>query len=489
VYHYTTMAAARQMVQFGIPVFSGGVIFSLKGPHQVKKGDHALHIMSPLSPSRECVLCVSLPRESLHPFVFHLKARDGFDLTKSRDSSDYLVAVNAEILVAMALMRRADEDVTAILKGWGSIQVRGKPLHPGEVPDEPPLVVPITRILRAYQLVDDDNLREFHGVSLSQLVCMRTISPVKEAMHIIKRGVLPISKEELDPAAVTVIRTCAEYLAAMRDAREACRACNLVPLYYYSTPFVAEYIHRDGFRVDDMGTASNYDDGVYFCHLSPASFGLGTTEYEKNLIVSHYGVSKLKQYRERHMFDVCFVYAAEPRTLRVAPGRDNAELITEAFFASFGEFEPVTANYLLRPDHIVAAFVMDPLLPPTGASEEKICAAMAFEVEQDKATLAQIRAVEFMSVDNANFTRGINPKEVEIIDPEAGLSLPQELPPQPEPSECIPEPEPDAEPVMGGDAAVIEPARHLQMEPLQRVKHAKRIVADAKVCTIFRLNQ
>ena len=84
VYHYTSIAAAKNYVRNGIPVFTThqyncwsaayvdacqGVVFSLKGPHEIKHGDPCLEKMSPLSACREAVLCVAVPRELLWPVI------------------------------------------------------------------------------------------------------------------------------------------------------------------------------------------------------------------------------------------------------------------------------------------------------------------------------------------------------------------------------------------------------------------------------------
>jgi len=52
-------------------------------------------------------------------------------------------------------MQASDEEMSDILEAWGSSQKYGKlaaKLRPGEVADTPPLAIPPSNIMRAYQV-------------------------------------------------------------------------------------------------------------------------------------------------------------------------------------------------------------------------------------------------------------------------------------------------------------------------------------------------
>lgn len=83
----------------------GGVVVSLKGPHQMKEDDVALKYMNTLSSSREAVLVLILPRSILWPLkilpkVGHDVENQGNDVNEEVHSSLWLLPV--EILEAMS---------------------------------------------------------------------------------------------------------------------------------------------------------------------------------------------------------------------------------------------------------------------------------------------------------------------------------------------------------------------------------------------------
>jgi hypothetical protein len=119
--------------------------------------------------------------------------------------------------------------------------------------------------------------------------------------------------------------SCLEYTRAMVAIRRECEAEGTVPLYHYTEHHVAPLIMEGGFR---MSTQGQGDGGVYFSTLGPASYELGTPEYEENIIVDCFGKERLEEYRGKHKLDLLFVYGINPKCVEQAPGgRENAKMV------------------------------------------------------------------------------------------------------------------------------------------------------------------
>ncbi len=55
--------------------------------------------------------------------------------------------------------------------------------------------------------------------------------------------------------------------------------------------------------------------GVYFSVKGPASYDLGSTRYEDDIIADFFGPSYVKEYRGKHMVDFVIVYGISPCVL------------------------------------------------------------------------------------------------------------------------------------------------------------------------------
>jgi hypothetical protein len=77
-------------------------------------------------------------------------------------------------------------------------------------------------------------------------------------------------------------RSCLQYVNHMSDIRRVCDEEGWCCVYHYTQPFLGPMIYETGFR---MSTQGQGDGGVYFSTLGPASYDLGTPDYEKNIIV------------------------------------------------------------------------------------------------------------------------------------------------------------------------------------------------------------
>mmetsp|Transcript_33577 Transcript_33577/g.39454 ORF Transcript_33577/g.39454 Transcript_33577/m.39454 type:complete len:411 (+) Transcript_33577:2-1234(+) len=118
-----------------------------------------------------------------------------------------------------------------------------------------------------------------------------------------------------------------------------------------------------------MSTQGQGDGGVYFSTLGPCSYGLGTYEYEENLIRDCFGVERLEEYKGQGRLSAVIVSACHPALLQPAPGgRDRAKVVSKSDFSAFS-LPHLDGNYFLRPDRILGVFYIDPNEQPrSGAS-------------------------------------------------------------------------------------------------------------------------
>jgi hypothetical protein len=121
----------------------------------------------------------------------------------------------------------------------------------------------------------------------------------------------------------------------------------LVPLYHYTQPSLVKLMLTGGLR---MSTQGQGDGGVYFSTLGPCSYGLGTFDYEENLIRDCFGAERLEEYKGEGRLTAVFVYACHPLLLQPAPGgRDKAKVVSKSDFSAFS-LPHVDGNFFLRPD-------------------------------------------------------------------------------------------------------------------------------------------
>jgi len=146
-----------------------------------------------------------------------------------------------------------------------------------------------------------------------------------------------------------------DYANKMRTVRHACQNVGLVPLYHYTTSDVVDSILSLGLR---MSTSGQGDGGVYFSTKGPASYGIGTKEYETNMISDVFGEESLHHYREKGKLDVLIVYGADPCSIERAPdSKDSLRMIGRHRFEDFS-LPAKDGHYYLRSDRIQAAFVI-----------------------------------------------------------------------------------------------------------------------------------
>ena len=130
-----------------------------------------------------------------------------------------------------------------------------------------------------------------------------------------------------------------------------------MPVFHYTSPALAPLILSTGLR---MSTQGQGDGGVYFSTLSPASYGLGTPDYEENLISDCFGKERVKEYLGKHKLDLVLVYGIDPELLQQAPGgRVNAKMVSKKTFETLS-LPDADGNFFLRPDCLFGCAVADP---------------------------------------------------------------------------------------------------------------------------------
>jgi hypothetical protein len=65
-----------------------------------------------------------------------------------------------------------------------------------------------------------------------------------------------------------------------------------------------------------MSTQGQGDGGVYVSTQGPASYDLGSDEYEDNIIKDCFGVERIDEYRGKGKLDVIIVYGCAPDILQ-----------------------------------------------------------------------------------------------------------------------------------------------------------------------------
>jgi hypothetical protein len=303
----------------------GEIKFSLCRPHA------ATHLKESFASDEVCLVC-SLPRWLLRP---------------SRENGEDLWTLNGEHVRALG----------------GAFQ------HIGEAPPFPhdALLLPSQCIERAFQLKNDELLSD-PLVSSNSLV-------FKEFSN-------------NDGVRVTPLDSCAEYADTMASLRAQCetkKANSHVLMYHYTNILVADLILAGGFR---MSTQGQGDGGVYLSTRSPASYGLGTSTLEENMIVDCFGKERLEEYRGKHKLDVCFVVEFRADLLSQAPGgRSHARVVSKATFHALATPAANTRDFYLNPQCIRAAFLIDPV-DPLLDFDEALMAREAAADEQSFGTLA-----------------------------------------------------------------------------------------------------
>jgi hypothetical protein len=330
LFYYTTVEHAKSCRRSGIPVHAlfDGVPLSLRAPHDTTSADvkvfstlsktpkskeepstSSSSLISPSSGSifpNEEVLVLSLPIQFLYPLLGY-------------EEDPQLCMIPSQILNASC------------------------PTSFSAVIDPKPWISGLTLlsphcILRSYQI---------------KLSSPELNSPIRTS-SLTENGSKTIVKQVIDITSID------DYVKRMKQIRSDAEESKLIPLYHYTSPGIAPLILKGGLR---MSTQGQGDGGVYVSTQGPASYGLGSNDYEFNIIKDCFGVERVNEYMGKGMLDVIIVYGCEPKVFEQTPGgRANAKMVSKSTFTSFSLPHP-DGNYFLRPDRILGAFRVYPKVP------------------------------------------------------------------------------------------------------------------------------
>jgi hypothetical protein len=280
VFYYTSFEVAKQGRKSGIASWSeyNGVPVSLRHPHDSTdaefevfgvKSDKATTGANVETFPHEFVFVLSLPQR-------FLSALPGYECDEG------LCMVPSQVL--NALRPTSFSDV-----------MDGKPWV------EKLVLLPPHNILRSFLILDKDSLSRVSSSSSSSSFTENRNTTIKRndlnydidvATVCLSTGIMPITSVGV-------------YTDRMNLIREQASKLGLVPLYHYTSESVAPLILNGGLR---MSTQGQGDGGVYVSTQGPASYDLGTDNYEVNIIKDCFGVERLDEYRGKGYLDVILIY-------------------------------------------------------------------------------------------------------------------------------------------------------------------------------------
>jgi hypothetical protein len=161
-------------------------------------------------------------------------------------------------------------------------------------------LLPPNSILRSYYIMreSEENIRRHSSLLLS------SSSNRHESAYVANDGVIkdvPLNEAKH----IDKLNSISTFCHKMAHIRKVCEQHNLIPLYHYTDPKFAPLILRSGLR---MSTQGQGDGGVYVSTLGPASYGLGSADYEVNIIKDCFGVERINEYKGKGKLDVVLIY-------------------------------------------------------------------------------------------------------------------------------------------------------------------------------------
>eukprot|EP00615_Pteridomonas_danica_P010831 CAMPEP_0114328780 /NCGR_PEP_ID=MMETSP0101-20121206/631_1 /TAXON_ID=38822 ORGANISM="Pteridomonas danica, Strain PT" /NCGR_SAMPLE_ID=MMETSP0101 /ASSEMBLY_ACC=CAM_ASM_000211 /LENGTH=344 /DNA_ID=CAMNT_0001458209 /DNA_START=3088 /DNA_END=4118 /DNA_ORIENTATION=+ len=289
VFHYTSFQHAVNARKSGIPAQKrfNGVPLTLRQPHKAIQSDFAIfgeeNELKPKEFPHEEVLVLSLPKQFLDPLPGY-------------EDDDGLCMISSQVLNAMR-----STSFTAVMNSqpW----LNGYCLLPPHC------------ILRSFLIMEksDPSAQRLLSINKSyrnSSVLFKNISSrislrksAEEMTEIVESnpitGLLPMSSQRnslwqiqskdrspvlafkgtqnAETVRVVFIDSIDTYIKAMSKIRQKAFERKLVPLYHYTSRSVASLILQSGLRMSSQGQG---DGGVYVSTLGPASYGLGTDDYE-----------------------------------------------------------------------------------------------------------------------------------------------------------------------------------------------------------------
>jgi hypothetical protein len=147
-----------------------------------------------------------------------------------------------------------------------------------------------------------------------------------------------------------------DYMEQLQKVRYMCSNLGLVPLYYYTSAEGAESLLSSGFKMSNNGDGVG---GVYFDTNGPCYYGVGSNEYERNLISEIFGEEKVDEYLGKGKLDLVLIYGADPSCVEsISGGKKYSKLIGKHLFEDL-TLPAKDGQYYLRPDRIQAALIVN----------------------------------------------------------------------------------------------------------------------------------
>jgi hypothetical protein len=298
VFHYTSHELAPSARKSGIPaqVKFNGIPFSLRQPHVTKESDFEVFESSdetgskvdhptPTKQAREFpneeVLVLSLPKHALEPLTGYEK-------------DEGLCMISASVLNAM------------------------RPTSFAGVVDEKPwfngfTLLPPHCILRSFLIMD--KATEIKKASANKSELTHKIATKDATNHDVGSNAALVEDVTTQSSKVKMIlvKSISTYIETMNKIRQKASEHELIPLFHYTSANVASMILSGGLR---MSTQGQGDGGVYVSTLGPASYGLGSSDYEVNIIKDCFGVERLSEYVGKGKLDVVLIYGCEGAVLQ-----------------------------------------------------------------------------------------------------------------------------------------------------------------------------
>jgi hypothetical protein len=311
-FHYLSFKQAKRAKRSGIPAHKlfGGVPLSLRHPFKTNSSDTFVfndvskdNVMEKRFPN-EFVLILSLPKKYLEPLT-------GFE----NDAG--LCMISTSLLNTM------------------------RPASFFEVVDGKPWESESQVLLPSHMCIVSSCLIQDVESELCEPIDTVKYSPVmlEHSAHIQPLGSIMALSLQMQPI------------------RRRCIQHELIPMYHYTSLSMAKLILSEGFRLCSRDFDSrDVDHGVYFSTKGPASFELGTEDYEINIIKDFYGVDRISEFKGRGLFDTVFVYGFNPLVLEHVTGASESSQMVSLLTFKLLSLCDDKGNYFLNKDFIFGAF-------------------------------------------------------------------------------------------------------------------------------------
>eukprot|EP00615_Pteridomonas_danica_P000813 CAMPEP_0114340390 /NCGR_PEP_ID=MMETSP0101-20121206/8348_1 /TAXON_ID=38822 ORGANISM="Pteridomonas danica, Strain PT" /NCGR_SAMPLE_ID=MMETSP0101 /ASSEMBLY_ACC=CAM_ASM_000211 /LENGTH=520 /DNA_ID=CAMNT_0001473643 /DNA_START=2727 /DNA_END=4289 /DNA_ORIENTATION=- len=398
IFYYTSAVQGKQARKSGIPAWKqfNGIPLTLRPPHATTKSDFDVFatpktvnqsIPSSSSSSssaathqfpNEEVLALSLPQQFLVPL-------SGYESDEEEEDGLYLLP--AQVLSAF----RPSNNFNGVVdkQPWLDRQT----------------LLPPSCIIRSFLLEEQDETKKNISTSSSSFQQKDQPSTLNKDDNNNNTSnntnnnnniVSDVMVQSFNREVFLPLDSIANYLKEMTLIRLRAKEFKIIPLYHYTSPTVASLILKGGLRMSSQGQG---DGGVYVSTQGPASYGLGTEQYEENIIKDCFGAERIDEYLGKGNLDVVIVYGCEGTVLEQTPGgRINAKMFSKSLFEQFS-LASSDGSYYLRPDRILGCFYVDPHnLPQITTTSMKL---LDNEMIHDRWSVEKIKDLNLLRLKNS----------------------------------------------------------------------------------------